>query len=339
MSAIASEATIRIAYDGDALENGTMDVRDLAPALIALADLFDEANKVLSGPDRAVHLRVHHHVRHGSFDVTIQIVQTWVAKILTLFAADGASGAANLIEILGFTKGVAESVGLLGLIRWLRGRPVKRIEAIDEHNVRIVVEDGDIVIRRPVGEVFRDLGVRRALAASMAPLSRDGIDSFEVKTVSGTRVEKIDRKDLPSFEPPAPTVTPAEEVNVSNFTHAYTLASVTFKEGNKWRVYDGQSTVPVTIEDAGFLDRVNRHEVSFVKDDVLRCKVRQEQTITGDALKIETFITEVLEHKHLPRQVIIPIVETSQPPVQRAPSQKSAPVAPRKPTGKRRPRK
>ncbi|MRG95766.1 hypothetical protein [Polyangium spumosum] len=321
MSAVASEATIRIAYDGDALQSGTMDVRDLAPALLALSDLFDGANKVLNGPDRAIQLRIRHDVKRGSFDVGIQVVQTWASKIVSLFAGDAASSAANLIEILGFAIGAP--LGLLKLIKWLRGRAVQRVELLNDNGARLIVEGDEIIISRPLAMVFNDLGVRRALAAVMSPLNRDGIDSFVAKTADGVVVEQVAKDERGVFSPPDAVDTTSKPINISEFKQAYTIVSVTFKDGNKWRVSDGQSTIAVTIEDADFLRRVNNHDVSFVKDDVIRCEVRQEQSMTPSGLKTEVFVKRVLEHQHTYRQMILPMSEAATvrpalPPVERA---------------------
>ena len=43
-----AEIEFHIAYDGPALVDGRMDVRDLAPALIALGELFQEANGMIN---------------------------------------------------------------------------------------------------------------------------------------------------------------------------------------------------------------------------------------------------------------------------------------------------
>jgi hypothetical protein len=305
MSAVTGEAHIRIAYDGEALQSGTMDVRDLAPALLALSDLFDEASKVLSGPDRAIQLRIKHDIRKGSFDVGIQVVQTWASKILSLFAGDSASGLANLIEILGLVAGAG--YGLIKVVKWLRGRPIKRLEFTDDEGVRLIVDGDELLISRPLAKVLNDVGVRRALAAVMAPLRRDGIESFEVRTAGGEVIETVTKQDAPAFEAPTPVDVAPQQIAKNEFQQAYTIVAVTFKEGNKWRVSDGQSTISVTIEDNEFLRKVNSHDVAFAKDDVIRCDVRQEQSMTSEGLKTEVFIKRILDHKHTYRQAVLPL--------------------------------
>lgn len=303
-----NEAKIRIAYDGEALRTGAMNVRDLAPALMALSDLFEESNKVLNDKDSAVQLRVQSDFRTGSFDVGVQIVQTWGTKLLHLFATDDAAGLANLIGILGFGA-AATRFGLIQLLKWLRGRPIRSLEIVDDNDVRIVIEGDQLVISRKLATIFNDVAIRRALAAMLEPLKREGVDTFQVRTETGGVVEQIDRLDLPFFEPPTPSPDASQTVIKNEFKQAFTLVSVAFKDGNKWRVSDGQNTINVTIEDADFLARVNNREESFTKDDTIVCTVRQEQTIASDGLKMEYAVTEVLEHKHAPRQAALPFTK------------------------------
>jgi hypothetical protein len=48
-----------VVYDGPALAEHAMDVRDLAPALLAIAETLEEANTVLNGNRAQVRVQVH----------------------------------------------------------------------------------------------------------------------------------------------------------------------------------------------------------------------------------------------------------------------------------------
>ncbi len=300
--------TIRIAYDGEALRANTMNVRDFAPALLALSDLFDEANKVLNGSESAVQVRIRPDFRPGSFEVRIDVVYNLLDSLLTTFAGTRGSGLANLLEVVGFGGGIG--FGLIKLVKLVNGRPVKKIELINNEDVRVTVDGDEIVVKRKLANVFNDLGVRRALAAVLGPLRSDGIDKFEIREDTDKKpkdpIETISSKELPAFEPPAPIV-PVVPVSQTNYEQTFTIISLTFKDGNKWRVSDGNNTISVTIEDGGFINRVNNREVVFAKDDIIRCNVHQVQTSGPDGLKTNYVINRVLEHKHAPRQVLLPL--------------------------------
>jgi len=79
--------------------------------------------------------------------------------------------------------------------------------------------------------------------------------------------------------------------------------TLAFKDDNKWRLYDGASTIHAAITDAAFLSRVNNSQISFSKRDVLVCNVRMQQWQTSDGAKTEYEVTDVLEHRPAGRQM------------------------------------
>ena len=106
-----STETFTIAYDGVALRDGAMDVRDLAPALLALGQLMDAANANLNGSAAHIQLQVKA-TEKGSFKIAFDLVQDW-HQVIQIFSTPEASGATNLLTwVVGL--GVPAGSGLFG---------------------------------------------------------------------------------------------------------------------------------------------------------------------------------------------------------------------------------
>ena len=98
------------------------------------------------------------------------------------------------------------------------------------------------------------------------PVSQPGVDRFAIGE-GGKVVEEISKEDLKSFEPPEINDLILDEVR----QYAFSIVSLTFKEGNRWRLTDGQNTFSVQVNDEAFLRKVDANQVSFSKGDVLLC--------------------------------------------------------------------
>lgn len=75
------------------------------------------------------------------------------------------------------------------------------------------------------------------------------------------------------------------------------IESPTFKEGNKWKFFDGQSSLYADILDEVFLKKVDSGEVRFGKGDSLTVNIRLSQTGTTGKLSMERTIIKVLKHE------------------------------------------
>ena len=63
----------KISYDGPAVESGSMPVRDLAPALMSLSQLFEDVNREVQEQDVDITLRFTS-VGKGSFEESLPCI-------------------------------------------------------------------------------------------------------------------------------------------------------------------------------------------------------------------------------------------------------------------------
>lgn len=289
-----SKATFTLAYDGPALSDGTMDVRDLAPALLAVGQLFDAANSVLNDDATTVTIQVKATGR-GSFEVYFQIAQSLHEQLVHLLNSEEVIAAINLKELI-----LGGAFGLIWLIRRLKGRNLPKVEKLSESHVRITVEGESFDVPLQLLRLYQDIAVRDAAEKLISqPLQKEGIDTFEVRE-NNKPVVTVKKDEAKYFKSPELL----DEVLIEETRRtAYSILSLAFKEDNKWRLYDGVSSIPALIEDHDFLKRVDANQIAFAKGDILICDVLIVQKRTKEGLKAEYFIKKVIEHKTAMRQI------------------------------------
>lgn len=190
-----------VIYDGWALEHHLMDVRDLAPAMIAVNDLLSNANKALNGDKADLNLKVNASFRAGSFGMELHTVVHFLSQIRDMFAGDNASAISNawtILEIVGFVGGA----GLIGLIKFLKGKKPTKI--IDEdgrlkvylNETEYYETDGKVV------KLYKNRTIVGDLNKMLEPLEKDGIDSFFVSRTGDKKDADlaIDDSELTYFE-------------------------------------------------------------------------------------------------------------------------------------------
>lgn len=301
---MVSPAHFRITYDGTALSNNEMNVRELAPALLAAGDMLEAATRALNGDRVKSQINVRASFKTGCFGIDFNLATDWVLKVRDIFATDTASAAANAIEILG-ALGLVVWKGkqsLIAVLKWLRGRKIEKVD-IGDKTARLIVENEALEIELAVLALLRDLAVREALDKLLAPLDREGIDTFASGTDADI-VQIIGKAERSWFYTPA-----VEDDLVLDDVRkmAFSIVSLAFKEDNKWRLYDGAATIHATIADIDFLTRVDQNVETFAKGDLLICMVRVRQWQIPSGARTEYEVVEVLEHRQAARQIRLPI--------------------------------
>lgn len=200
-----SKATFQIAYAGEALEDGTMDVCALAAALLAVGQLFDDANQVLNGgrTKARVHVRS---VAGASFQIDLVVVQSLLGRARSLVAGDAAVTALNLKELL--FGGAFAGDGLIWLIKRLRGGRPDRVERTSSETIRLTFEQETFEVPIRVLALYRNAAVRSSVENIVRkPLEKTGIRTFRVIEGSMT-IAEVEAGERGSFRCPEFRTTP-----------------------------------------------------------------------------------------------------------------------------------
>lgn len=291
------KTSIQIAYDGTAIETGSMDVRDLAPALLAIGDVLQECNRELYGDASKVSVYVKSDFEKGSFQIDLEVVLTLAEQLALVIKGEPGPDAARLAALIGFGAGGTFLVGksLFSFIKWLRGRKIKSTTVIDNGLVKIETQ-GDydaIEVSSDVVALYKNPKLRKSLADVLKPLKRKGIEVFEARSREGV-LEKVEKGEVYYFETNGNDE--CEVVENCSILHLR-LLGISFESGRKWELTDGERKIKASIRDESFLSEINDGSRSFTKGDVLKVELVSRQTLMGSGLKAEHDIVRVLEHK------------------------------------------
>ncbi|MNF28230.1 hypothetical protein D3C85_729310 [compost metagenome] len=292
----------RFLYDGPALQEHQMDVKVIAPAMLAMGHLLETSNKLVNGPKFKVQARVNASFVAGSFgvDLGVYAVDLW-QQTKDLLTGNSATAVLNLVGFLGITG--AGVKGLIQLVKWVRNRTIDKVEYISHDRVLVIIQRESLEVDRPVLDLFRSYEVRQALEEVMAPLAEEGIDLFATSTDNVTHAVKVNKSEREWFQAPSQTEVWQE---TTSGTGLFRLVSLSFKEDNKWRFNEGGADFYAQVADLPFLERVSSGQESFANGDTFRVRYTKRQWLEGPKLRFEYQIDEVLDHIMAARQISLP---------------------------------
>lgn len=300
MSQPAAESAhegLSIRYAGPALDAYSMDVRQLAPSLLALADLFVIAHNQVGpslAPPPALEVTAQ---RGGSFivDLWLAIQETGDTLIDVLNGRHATAGAS------------AATLGgpVIAAVLWARNRLRKGRERdvteVESGRVRITWPDGTrMEAPSEAQELVQNMDFNRAAARVFEPLRREGIDEVELRQRGRGRRESVQvaREDLPAFN----TLEDDETLLSDNERMVVIrVENLAFKPGNKWRVNDGTASIWASVNDLAFMQRMSGGEERFADGDsfVVRMRDRQYQS-PSEGIRVVHSIEEIVEHRSAP---------------------------------------
>lgn len=285
-----------VVYDGKALEEHLMDVRDLAPAMMAISDLLTHANKEINGDKLEIQLNVKANFKTGCFGIEFVEHLSWVNQIKDLLAGPTATALANasgILGLVGFFGGA--TAGVIQIYKKLKGNPPVKIEETDGNTKVFYSETEYLEVDKRALRLYRSKVIASDIEKMLEPLSKDGIDSFYVvKEMNDENIELfIDKKEIEYFK-----FQDIDDHLSESITETFLqIESISFKEKNKWRFNNGGSTINASISDEAFLQKIDSGLLRFGKGDLLKVKLKTIQFLAHTKLKTEFEVIEVIEHK------------------------------------------
>lgn len=271
--------SILLRYQGSSVDDGSMNVYDVAKNMVAFSDYVVASTHQVFGEGVEVRAEVNAFQR-GSF----------ITDLIFHVAGIGATVLASAPDIGSVVTAVKES---LELFIFLKGEAPSKVEHRDNRSVHVTNNNGNVT-QVNIESLRITLDEKTAKAAGVfigEALSKPGVSKVEITSDGKPVAQAVDTQAL--FFHPIPDETPVVEQTVKM---GLVIEVPSFKERNKWIMWDGEASLRFAMEDEDFIARIDRGE-AFRKGDILVCDVRVTQTKAGGQLRIQRVVIKVHDHK------------------------------------------
>lgn len=293
-----------VKYDGPALTSNEMNVKDLAPALLAIGELLEEANDLLNERKTKVSVNIKA-TEEGSVDIVLSVIQDFWNQTVSLFDSDDVNAIVNAKELLEIVLlGGVGTGGLIGLLKWIKNRPIENVTKLKTGEFKIELNNGEIkVCNEKEIKLFQMISVRKKIEAFVkTPLLKKGVESVTFSENKEKQI-KITKEESDYFI--APDVK-EEVINEQEIETNLTMINVSFQKDGKWKFSDGANAFFAEIKDEEFVEKVQRNQIVFAKDDILKVTLGIKQFILDGNMKAEYVIKKVLNHRSAAAQIKLP---------------------------------
>lgn len=306
-----SDSSFLFVFEGPAFADGEIDVRDLAPALLALGDVVRAANRAVNGDRAEASLKLRA-TNEGSFEALLSIDVSWVTTLTGFFEGligqeDHIAKANDLLDLLlkagAITGGTL--TGAFALLKWLKGRrPTDTAPAPDGRSTIITSPSGQVVVDNRTILILNDPKARAAIETFADRTARiEGLTAVRFDAPGRENDLRLTPEDLPALHIPEPEDELLDEAENERVVWLRIVSS-SFREGYLWRFTDGgDKPFTASVEDTEFLKQIDEGKIALSPTDSLKCRVIEEQRVSASGIQKSVRIAQVLEYVAGARQL------------------------------------
>ncbi len=280
-----SREKVRIRYDGPALAEKSIDIDDLAPALLAIGELCKLANRRFNGDRVSVKVLVNADLDQNCFELNLELVQTLLDQARSIMGNEDVATAKELYEWLGLLA--SPSIGILGVygfLKFLGNQKIasKELQVQDGKNVvqiKIEGNNNSVYIRPQTNELIEDPAVLNSVQKTLKPLAKEGYETLGFETIDGQK-EEITKDE-------------AKEILDADFSTRLGLTEYEERQIiTAWiRVY-----APVYEEKAQYwkFEFGEKHEsIDISETDIAKNTIERGGALVNDTYKVRLGITQI----------------------------------------------
>jgi len=276
-------------YTGEAVDAGTMDVRTLAPALLALGDICEQANDEINGREAKASVNINAFAP-GSFIIEFGLAVSLLGAAAKLLRIDNIKSASEVLDVV---KNVVE------IVKALKGKKVQSVTEIGNGMTRLTVEHNhthDVSDR--VFNLIKKRSIQHDVKHIVSPLRSDGIDALNILAKSGELLESVTSDDLSSFEA-MPYMLPADEQvaieNTSTIEKWFKVITISSDTRIHWKLSDGSNTYSVKVDDKTLIRDAAEGHLGIEPGFLVNAKIMSETRLVNNEPKTENHLVAVLE--------------------------------------------
>lgn len=280
------ENNFKLKFDGQLHQ---IDANVLVSSLIHTTSIIQEANKYLdTGKKIEIKIKA---LEKGSFMVNIELVESALESLKSLFTKDNIEYASAIITILG---------GVISVKKFLKGRDVKSQKPTGNNRTTITNVDGDVlIVENSVINIYQSSPiVREALSQSFEALENDGsVEGFEIMDHNEKPIVRVDRNDFEYMSVLSEEIN-ADEKIVTEAATVYILR-LSFEDSLKWDLYFKGNKISAKIKDPNFYELIDKGE-PFAKGDILEVEL---QTTKKFDVSVNTFVNKSYQINKIIRHI------------------------------------